>query len=120
MKKTILGLFLVMSAAAGTAFAGGQEIPADGTSIGTQAFRPSNSVHLFVNSLPGTSLAIGGFSCASYHSSGNREFATNSSQSKIYWRDSPATHIAATDVTVTAGSPDPTFAPAYTSGWNSL
>jgi hypothetical protein len=119
MKKHLLNAIVILVAAAGTAFAAGAEIPADGTSIGSQAFRPSNNVHLIVASLPGTSLAIGGFSTASFHSSGNREFATNSAESKIYWRDSPATHIATGDVTVTAGTP-PTFTPAYTSGWSSL
>ncbi len=121
MKKTIVGLFLVMIAAAGTAFAqDAQLIDAAGTSLGTQAYRPSNNVSVFVASMPGTSLNIGGYSVGTVHANGNREFASNSQESKIYWRDKVSgTALGTSSVTVTAGTP-PTFLPVFTSGWNSL
>ena len=118
MKKTIVGLFLVMMAVSATAYAGAT-IDQAGTSIGTQAFRPSNNVTLEVSSVPGDSLAIGAFALLSYHGSGNREFSTNSTESKIYWQNSPtADHTAVSAITVTAANP-PTFGLSY-SGWNSL
>ncbi len=122
MKKTITGLSVIMIAAAGTAFAGtATQIPLAGTSIGTQSFRPSNSVQLFVASAAGTSLVVGGYSVSSFHSSGNREFASNNGESKIYWRDTPTTgHIAVGDVGVDTSTNPPTYTPTYTSGWNSL
>ena len=113
MKKTIFSLLVILAAATGTAFAG-TPIPSDGTSIGAQGFKTSNNVTLIVASEPGTSLDPGGFSAASRHGSGNRNFAVNHAEPKIFWNDAAA--LADTDVTCTASD---TYTPDVSS-WNSL
>jgi hypothetical protein len=116
MKKHLFNAIVILVAASGTALATGQLIPSTGTSIGSQGFKPSNNVSIYVASLTGTSLDPGGFSVVSFHASGNRNFATNSAEPKIFWQDKGTTALGASDVSVTNST---TFTPAV-SGWNSL
>ena len=115
MKKTILSLLVILAAAAGTAFAA-ETLPTEGTSIGSQGFKTSNKVTIIVSSVAGTSTNPGGFSAASYHDSGNRNFAVNSVEPKIFWKDKvDNAGVAESEVDASASPMTPAI-----SGWNSL
>lgn len=59
-----------------------EEIISTSTIVGGQGFTPSNGVNVWIESHPEN-----GYAAYSWHSSGNRQFGTDSRESKIYWRD---------------------------------
>ena len=80
MKKLVVLLAFGLTFSAGSAFAGVNSITSSGTSLGGQPFLPSNSVTISVYSAATEFVAI------SHHSSGDRDFGTNNSAPKIYWK----------------------------------
>ena len=117
MRKHMFGVLLLLASltVASVSFAS-TVMPLDGTSIGVQSFRPSNNVNVTVASAPGDLANVGGYSVTGNHTSGDRDFATNSESSKIYWQNKSGTAVT---VTVTPAPGKPTLVPDL-SGWTSM
>lgn len=106
MKKMIL-IALLLAAFATSALA---TTISTTTTIGSLSFSPSNSV-----TLSGKSAAIG-YVFESKHGSGSRVFATDSAESKIYWKDGTTFTGSPAAPTVSGGH----GTPDVTSGWTAL
>ena len=117
MRKHMFKVLLLLAslAAASVSFAA-TPMPLDGTSIGVQSFRPSNNVNILVSSTPGDLSNVGGYAVAGNHTSGDRDFATNSESSKIYWQNKTGTVVTPSAV---AAPGKPTLLPDL-SGWTSM
>ena len=76
------------------------------TTIGTLDFSPSNNVSIKVASNDNTGTPSNTYTAVSFHGSGSRMFATDESESKIYWLDAPAGTSDFTGLTVSATAPD--------------
>lgn len=104
MKKIIVLTALFALVSAGSALAGEATIATGGsTVIGGQSFAVSNNVSIGIIS------STTAYTTISRHTSGDREFGTNSTAPKIYWQEAASSRTAVTSVT----------APAV-SGWTAL
>lgn len=109
MKKIVALVACMLVATSGAALAAAISIQGTGTSIGGQPYQTSNNVTVSVFSV------ATGFTAVSHHSAGDRDFGTNNTGTKIYWKNNDTATIA--NPATAANAPD--FA-ASGSTWTAL
>lgn len=108
MNKTLFKICFVIAAmmAFGSTAYGAASISGTGTSLGGGTFAPSTNVTITVDSLPSVYDAKSG-----HITGGDREYGTNNSSPKMYWKTKAKTALPSAGSTATA----------YTDGtWTSL